>query len=994
MRRFSITGMSCAACAAHIERAVSKVPGVKSCAVSLLTNSMNVEGDATDGEIIAAVKSAGYGASVAGGTSSAGRESHASGGSITGSGSGAGGATHSNGASSTSGGSSSNGGSHSSGSSTASGGSAPGGSSTTGGGYSTGGTSAQGNVSSTGASPTGKGRSGGSKHRLDDETRALIWRLVASAALSLALMYISMGHVMWGWPLPRVLAGNPVAAGLTELLLAAAVMLINGRFFVSGFRSLINRSPNMDALVAIGSGAAFVYSVCILYSMTASQLKGDTMAAMHGLHSLYFESAAVILTLITVGKMLESRSKGKTTDALKSLISMAPKTATVLKDGAEVTVPVEEVRPGDEFVVRSGEQIPVDGTVLDGSGAADQSALTGESIPVEKASGDGVSAGTLLRSGYIKCVARRVGEDTTLSQIIRTVSDAAASKAPIARTADKVSAVFVPAVMAVAAVTFAVWMILGKGAGYALSRGISVLVISCPCALGLATPVAIMVANGVGAKNGILFKTAAALESAGRTRIVALDKTGTLTEGRPRVTGVYPAENVSEDELVALAAAAESRSSHPLGQAVAGFAAERAIGGAGLPAAPEVNFPTASGVNSPAASGAELPTSGPESASASNPAEPAGAEGPLPSTVSGEAGSPTVGNFTEYPGGGVAAEVDGATVRAGNLKFIGEYADIPPKTEELARNLAENGQTVLYFAENGRFLGVIAVADALKPDSREAVERLREQGLAVAMLTGDAPATAKAIASSAGVDNVYSGILPGDKERLVREFSTRGRVMMVGDGINDAPALTRADTGVAIGAGTDVAIDAADVVLMKSTPLDIPAAVSLGRATLRNIRENLFWAFFYNALGIPLAAGVFTPLLGWELDPMFAAAAMSLSSFCVVTNALRLNFFDPYRRRKSRREPVPLTGGEGQITGNNRNERRRETMTRTLTVEGMMCAHCAATVKNALEAVPGVGSAAVDLDAGTATVTLTGEVADGALKGAVEARDYKVTGIR
>ncbi|MBR3570369.1 MAG: heavy metal translocating P-type ATPase [Oscillibacter sp.] len=840
MEQYNVTGMSCAACAARVEKAVGAVPGVTSVSVSLLTNAMGVEGGASPEAIIKAVEQAGYGASRKGAAS---------------------------------------------------------------------------------AAPLSDAEAA----LEDTETPRLKRRLLWSLGFLAVLMYVSMGHMMLGFPLPSFYDGNHVAMGLTELLLAAAVMVINQKFFVSGFRSLSHGAPNMDALVSMGSGAAFVYSVFALFAMTSAQVRGDSAAVEGWMKEFYFESAAMILTLITVGKMLEARSKGRTTDALKSLMRLAPQTAVVVRGGVETEIPVEQAQVGDIFVVRPGEHIPVDGVVVEGGGAADESALTGESIPVDKAPGDGVSAATVNRSGFLKCRATRVGEDTTLSQIVRMVSDAAATKAPIARVADKVSGIFVPAVIAVAAATTLVWLAAGREAGFALARGISVLVISCPCALGLATPVAIMVGNGVGAKNGILFKTAAALESAGRVEIVALDKTGTITEGEPRVTDILTAGGVSESELLRLAAALEQHSEHPLSKAVIEEAKEKALA------------------------------------------------------------VPDVAGFRVIPGKGLEATLDGAALRGGNAEFVpGADAGLQKRADALAAE----GKTPLYFSRDGNVIGVIAVADVIKPDSPQAVRELQNMGIRVVMLTGDNRRTAEAIGKQAGVDEVIAGVLPDGKEAVVRRLQERGRVAMVGDGINDAPALTRADTGIAIGAGTDVAIDAADAVLMKNSLLDVPAAIRLSRATLRNIHENLFWAFFYNAIGIPLAAGAFVPF-GVTLHPMFGAAAMSLSSFCVVSNALRLNLFD---MRDSRRDkPIrKKPSGESPATETIREE---STMEKTLKIEGMMCAHCEARVKKALEALPGVEKAEVSHESGAAVVTLSAPVGDDALKQAVEAQDYKVLGV-
>ena len=838
MKQYTVTGMSCAACSARVEKAVSKVPGVTACSVSLLTNSMGVEGTATPQAIIAAVQAAGYGASEKG--------------------------------------------------------------------------------AETAVSP-----SEAEKQLEDHDTPALKRRLIWSLGFLIVLMYFSMGHMMWGWPLPAFYNDNHVAMGLTQLLLTAVVMVINQRFFVSGFKSLWHRAPNMDTLVALGATAAFGYSTYALFAMTGAQVRGDMDAVMTYMMDFYFESAAMILTLITVGKMLEARSKGKTTDALKGLMRLSPKNANVLRGDSEQTVPIAQVRVGDIFVVRPGENIPVDGVVIEGGSAVNESALTGESIPVDKAAGDSVSAATLNQSGFLKCRATRVGEDTTLSQIIRMVSDAAATKAPIAKIADKVSGVFVPTVIAIAAVTTLVWLLLGKGVGYALARGISVLVISCPCALGLATPVAIMVGNGLGAKNGILFKTAASLEEAGRIQIVALDKTGTITAGEPRVTDILPAEGVSADELMRLAYLLERKSEHPLARAILSRAEEQGM----------------------------------------QPEE--------------------VADFAIQPGNGLSAIWQKHTLRGGNIDFISGAAHVPDSLRAQAEKLAENGKTPLYFSRDDQALGVIAVADVIKEDSPQAVRELQGMGVHVVMLTGDNERTARAIGAQAGVDQVIAGVLPDGKEAVIRKLKQHGKVAMVGDGINDAPALTRADVGVAIGAGTDVAIDAADVVLMKSRLSDVPAAIRLSRATLRNIHENLFWAFFYNTIGIPLAAGVFIPL-GLTLNPMFGAAAMSLSSFCVVTNALRLNLFklrDASRDHKIRQKDTDFTVSAPGA------------MRKTLHIEGMMCPHCEMRVKQALEDVPGVSEAAASHEKGTAAVTLSAQVDNDALRAAVEAQDYKVTAI-
>ena len=858
MEQYNVTGMSCAACSARVEKAVKKVPGVTSCSVSLLTNSMGVEGTASPAAILSAVQEAGYGASPK-------------------------------------------------------------------------------NASASKASDA----SADLDALADRETPKLKRRLIASLGFLLVLMYFSMGHMMWGWPLPHWFDGNHVAMGLVQLLLAGIVMVINQKFFINGFKGLIHGAPNMDTLVALGSMASFVWSTYALFAMTRAQVDGNDELVMHYMMEFYFESAAMILTLITVGKMLEARSKGKTTDALKSLMKLAPKTATLVRDGAEVTVAIADVQKGDVFVVRPGENIPVDGVVLEGTSAVNESALTGESIPVDKAAGDKVSAATTNQSGFLKCEATRVGEDTTLAQIIRMVSDAAATKAPIAKIADTVSGFFVPAVISIAVVTTIVWLLLGHELGYALARGISVLVISCPCALGLATPVAIMVGNGLGAKNGILFKTAASLEAAGRTQIVALDKTGTITEGAPRVTDLLPAEGVTETELLTLAAALESRSEHPLAKAVLADAETKAIT------------------------------------------------------------PPEVTDFAALPGNGLAAKLDGMDIYAGNAAFIQTKLTLPAALAQQAEKLAAEGKTPLFFGGAGRLLGVIAVADTIKEDSPEAIRQLQNMGIRVVMLTGDNQRTADAIGRQAGVDEVIAGVLPNGKEAVIRQLQASGKVAMVGDGINDAPALTRADTGIAIGAGTDVAIDAADVVLMNSKLSDVPAAIRLSRATLRNIHENLFWAFIYNIIGIPLAAGLFIPF-GLTLNPMFGAAAMSLSSFCVVSNALRLNLFDLHSTRHDHKTASPAAAPVQSAAENNKKsdaeapevKTEDHTMKKTLKVEGMMCGHCEARVKKALEALPEVDEAVVSHEAGTAIVTLNAEVADDVLKNAVEAQDYKVTGIQ
>ena len=834
MKQYDVTGMSCAACSARVEKAVSQVPGVTSCSVSLLTNSMGVEGTASPEAIVKAVEEAGYGAAEKGAAKPSAAQAE--------------------------------------------------------------------------------------EALQDHETPVLKRRLLWSVGFLAVLMYFSMGHMMWGWPVPSFFAENHVAMGLLQLLLAAIVMVINQKFFISGYKSLWHRAPNMDTLVALGSTAAFVYSTYALFAMTGAQLRGDHEAVMAYMMDFYFEAAAMILTLITVGKMLEARSKGKTTDALKSLMKLAPKTATVLRDGKETEVSIEQVQPGDLFVVRPGENIPVDGVVVEGGSAVNEAALTGESIPVDKEPGSTVSAATLNQSGFLTCRATRVGEDTTLAQIIQMVSDAAATKAPIAKVADKVSGVFVPAVIAIAAVTFVVWLVLGQTVGYALARGISVLVISCPCALGLATPVAIMVGNGMGAKHGILFKTAVSLEETGKVEIVALDKTGTITSGTPQVTDVLPAEGVSEAALLELASALERKSEHPLARAVLAWAEEQGV------AAREVT------------------------------------------------------DFQALPGNGLTGRWQGETLAGGSLKFIRTQAAVPQAVQAQAETLAEAGKTPLFFSRNGQLLGIIAVADAIKADSPQAVREMQNMGIRVVMLTGDNERTARAIGRQAGVDEVVAGVLPDGKEQVIRRLKEQGKVAMVGDGINDAPALTRADIGIAIGAGADVAIDAADVVLMKSRLTDVPAAIRMSRATLRNIHENLFWAFFYNTIGIPLAAGVFIPL-GLTLNPMFGAAAMSLSSFCVVSNALRLNFFKLRDASRDHKRKSPAKQHKEEI----------KTMEKTLKIEGMMCPHCEARVKGALEALEGVSAAVVSHESGTAVVTLTAPVEDAALKKAVEDAGYPVT---
>ncbi len=836
MEQYTVTGMSCAACSARVEKAVSAVPGVTSCSVSLLTNSMGVEGTASAEAVVSAVQAAGYGASLKGAS----------------------------------------------------------------------------------CAPTAAAQEDA---LADRETPALKRRLIASLGFLIALMYVSMGHMMWGWPLPACLADNHVAMGLLQMLLTIAVMVINQKFFINGFRSLLHGAPNMDTLVALGAAASFGYSTYALFAMTGAQVRGDAAAVMQYMHEFYFESAAMILALITVGKMLEARSKGKTTDALRSLMKLAPQTATLVRGGQEIAVPIAQVRRGDVFVVRPGESIPVDGVVLEGESAVNESALTGESIPVDKAVGDSVSAATTNQSGFLRCEATRVGEDTTLSQIIKMVSDAAATKAPIAKVADRVSGVFVPTVIALAILTTAVWLLCGQSIGFALARGISVLVISCPCALGLATPVAIMVGNGLGAKNGILFKTAVSLEETGKTEIVALDKTGTITQGEPRVTDVLPAEGMTQGALLSLAAALEQRSEHPLARAVMMRADED-----GLTAAP-------------------------------------------------------VSDFRALPGNGLTATLSGEALLGGSLSFVSSQVDVPRSIRQKAEALAEEGKTPLLFAQAGHLAGVIAVADVIKADSPAAIAALRNMGIRVVMLTGDNEKTARAIGRLAGVDEVIAGVLPEGKESVIRRLQAQGKVAMVGDGINDAPALTRADIGIAIGAGTDVAIDAADVVLMKSRLSDVPAAIRLSRATLRNIHENLFWAFFYNVIGIPLAAGVWIPLFGWTLNPMFGAAAMSLSSFCVVSNALRLNLFKLHDAGKDKKI--------------NRHSKHKEetTMVKTMKIEGMMCGHCEAAVKKALEAIDGVVSAEVSHTDGAAVVTLSKPVENAALRKAVEDKDYTVTDI-
>ena len=860
MKQYTVTGMSCAACSARVEKAVSKVDGVTSCSVSLLTNSMGVEGSATDAQIVEAVEQAGYGASPKGTATESENDK---------------------------------------------------------------------------ANNSLEQLKAAQDALVDRETPKLVNRLIASLIFLVVLMYFSMGHMMWGWPLPEFFNGNHVAMGLLQLLLTVAVMVINQKFFISGFKGLIHGAPNMDTLVALGSAASFGYSVYALFAMTAAQVNGDMDAVMSYMHEFYFESAAMILALITVGKMLEAHSKGKTTDALKSLMQLAPKTATVVRDGVEQEISVDAVKKGDIFVVRPGENIPVDGEIIDGTTAVNESALTGESIPVDKQPKDAVSAATVNQSGFIKCRATRVGEDTTLSQIIQMVSDAAATKAPIAKIADRVSGVFVPAVITIAIITIIAWLIAGETVGFALARGISVLVISCPCALGLATPVAIMVGNGKGAKSGILFKTAASLEATGRTQIVALDKTGTITSGEPKVTDIVPDETFFEETgnhagaLLAIAASVEAKSEHSLAKAIM----ERA--------------------------------------------------------KTDEIAVAEVTDFSAVVGNGLTAILAGKMIKAGNLAFVSKFVKVSDDMRAKAVEFSKEGKTPLFFAADDRLCGIIAVADTIKEDSPEAVRQLKNMGIRVVMLTGDNEQTANAIGKQAGVDEVIAGVLPDGKEAVIRKLKKQGRVAMVGDGINDAPALTRADMGIAIGAGSDVAIDAADVVLMKSRLIDVPAAVRLSRATLTNIHENLFWAFFYNVIGIPLAAGLWYPLLGWKLNPMFGAAAMSLSSFCVVTNALRLNLcrvYDPKHDRKATPDRKNKT--------NKPNESEEKSMTKTMNIEGMMCGHCEARVKKALEALDAVSEAAVSHESGTAVVTLSSDISDEKLKETVEAEDYKVTSIQ
>ena len=857
MKQYIVTGMSCAACSSRVEKAVSKVEGVENCSVSLLTNSMGVEGTASDEAVIKAVEDAGYGASL--------KTSH-----------------------------------------TAS------------------------DKSGTSQKSGSQGMYASQDDMLKDRvTPVLKKRLITSVGFLIVLMYISMGHMMWGWPLPSILEGNHVAMGLIQMLLTIIIMVINQKFFISGFRGLLHKAPNMDTLVALGSGAAFVYSTYALFAMTDAQVRMDMDGVMHYMHEFYFESAAMILTLITVGKMLEAHSKGKTTDAIKSLMKLAPKTANIIRDGSELNVPVENVKKGDIFIVRPGENIPVDGIVVEGSSAVNEAALTGESIPVDKSAGDNVSAATLNQSGFLKCEASRVGEDTTLSQIIQMVSDAAATKAPIAKIADRVSGVFVPAVITIALITIAVWLIVGQSVGFALARGISVLVISCPCALGLATPVAIMVGNGMGAKNGMMFKTASSLEETGKIDIVALDKTGTITSGEPKVTDIICADGFGKNDLLENAYSIEMLSEHPLAKAVTGYVKDnkRDIFNKKY----------------------------------------------------------NITEFQALAGNGLSGINGEDKITGGSLKFMSNTVNVPKEMDKKAQELAEQGKTPLLFAKNDKLLGIIAVADVIKEESSQAVKELHDMGVRVVMLTGDNERTAKAIGRQAGVDEVIAGVLPDGKEAVIRKLKESGKVAMVGDGINDAPALTRADIGIAIGAGTDIAIDAADIVLMKSRLTDVSAAIRLSRATLRNIHENLFWAFFYNIIGIPLAAGVWIPLFGWTLNPMFGAAAMSLSSFCVVTNALRLNLFKVYDASHDRKRV--------KKHDNNKNSKGEKNMEKTLNIEGMMCGHCEARVKKALEALAQVDEAVVSHESGTAVVKLNVDVDNAVLKEAVEAQDYKVTGI-
>ena len=857
MKQYIVTGMSCAACSSRVEKAVSKVEGVKNCSVSLLTNSMGVEGTASDEAVIKAVEDAGYGASL--------KTSH-----------------------------------------TAS------------------------DKSGTSQKSGSQGMYASQDDMLKDRvTPVLKKRLITSVGFLIVLMYISMGHMMWGWPLPSFLEGNHVAMGLIQMLLTIIIMVINQKFFISGFKGLLHKAPNMDTLVALGSGAAFVYSTYALFAMTDAQVRMDMDGVMHYMHEFYFESAAMILTLITVGKMLEAHSKGKTTDAIKSLMKLAPKTANIIRDGSELNVPVENVKKGDIFIVRPGENIPVDGIVVEGSSAVNEAALTGESIPVDKSAGDNVSAATLNQSGFLKCEALRVGEDTTLSQIIQMVSDAAATKAPIAKIADRVSGVFVPAVITIALITIAVWLIAGQSVGFALARGISVLVISCPCALGLATPVAIMVGNGMGAKNGMMFKTASSLEETGKIDIVALDKTGTITSGEPKVTDIICADGFGKNDLLENAYSIEMLSEHPLAKAVTGYVKDNK------------------------------------------------------SDIFNKKYNIT--EFQALAGNGLSGINGEDKITGGSLKFMSNTVNVPKEMDKKAQELAEQGKTPLLFAKNDKLLGIIAVADVIKEESGQAVKELHDMGVRVVMLTGDNERTAKAIGRQAGVDEVIAGVLPDGKEAVIRKLKESGKVAMVGDGINDAPALTRADIGIAIGAGTDIAIDAADIVLMKSRLTDVSAAIRLSRATLRNIHENLFWAFFYNIIGIPLAAGVWIPLFGWTLNPMFGAAAMSLSSFCVVTNALRLNLFKVYDASHDRKRV--------KKHDNNKNSKGEKNMEKTLNIEGMMCGHCEATVKKTLEAIAQVDEAVVSHESGTAVVKLNVDVDNAVLKEAVEAQDYKVTGI-
>ena len=862
MEQYNVTGMSCAACSARVEKAVNKVPGVTSCSVSLLTNSMGVEGTATASAIISAVEEAGYGCSLKG------------------------------------------------------------------------------------ASGQSESASDAEKALEDHETPLLRKRLIASVGFLLVLMYFSMGHMMWGWPLPAWFDGNHIAMGLVQMLLAGIIMVINQKFFISGFKSLWHRSPNMDTLVALGSMASFVWSVYALFAMTRAQVDGNSQLVMHYMMEFYFESAAMILTLITIGKMLEARSKGKTTDALKGLMKLAPKTAVVIRNGQEITVPIDQVVKGDTFIVRPGENIPVDGLIIEGTTAVNESALTGESIPVDKAASDTVSAATVNQSGFIKCEATRVGQDTTLSQIIKMVSDAAATKAPIAKIADRVSGIFVPAVITIAIITTIVWLLTGHELGYALARGISVLVISCPCALGLATPVAIMVGNGVGARNGILFKTAVSLEEAGKVRIVALDKTGTITSGQPEVTDILPADGVSETDLLTLAYALERKSEHPLAKAVLDKAT-----GLGLTA-------------------------------------------------------PEVSDFQALPGNGLSASLNGSALIGGSIKYISTLVSVSPSLMDQAEKLAEAGKTPLLFARDNKLLGIIAVADVIKPDSAQAVKELQDMGIRVVMLTGDNERTARAIGAQAGVDQVIADVLPDGKESVIRSLKEKGKVAMVGDGINDAPALTRADIGIAIGAGTDIAIDAADVVLMKSQLSHVPTAIRLSRATLRNIHENLFWAFFYNVIGIPLAAGVWIPIFGWTLNPMFGAAAMSLSSFCVVTNALRLNLFKIHDASKDKKIKNPVSEAEKTINNsctpsnkcsdinNNINKKENNTMIKvTVNVTGMMCMHCEAHVNKAIQEAFGVQDVVSSHDAGTTIFSVPEKVDEDKVRQVIKDAGYEVTGI-